>query len=73
MGSPVTLQQDNLVANFSPKPEFVIKKIIVEIDFIYTPAQPITINDKNYSQTLLLSQFKNRADFQASCRMAPYL
>lgn len=61
MGSPIKLEQDNIVAAFSPTPEFVIKKIIIENEYVYTPPQPITINENNYSLTIPLGQFKNAA------------
>lgn len=59
MGSPITLEGDSLVGDFSPKPAFMITQIKVEDSYTYTPASPITIDEQNQSFALPLAQFKN--------------
>lgn len=59
MGSPIVLEGDNLVGDFSPKPAFTITQIKVEDSYTYTPASPITIDGQNQTFSLPLAQFKN--------------
>ncbi|MBT2289468.1 hypothetical protein J7E73_10060 [Paenibacillus albidus] len=61
MGSPIALEGDNLVGDFSPKPAFTITQIKVEDSYFYTPASPITIDGQNQKFSLPLTQLKNTA------------